>query len=163
MSYIKLFQLVRSPSHFTPSKKTQYIAPCFQFGFVTRQKLPSQPRELYCLRALSLLLVFWIACGGIGRLRGKQAPGWIISCSSMPDGHVAVTWRGNGKWHHYHSNTGTTFGVRAGFQRICHSTSRLPTGKTITLTSLAIRSTDNYFISDNVKLDTFVIIKSGDF
>lgn len=63
-------------------------------------------REIHCLLALSLLLVFWIACGGIGRLRGKRAPGWIISCSSTPDGHVAVTWRGNGKWHHYHCKTG---------------------------------------------------------
>lgn len=102
------------------------ISLCFSIWLLLpSQKLPSQPRVLHCLLALSLLLVFWIACGGIGRLRGKRAPGWIISCSSMPDGHVAVTWRGNGKWHHYHSNTGTTFGVRAGIQRICHTTSHL--------------------------------------
>ena len=69
---------------------------------------------------------------------GKEAPGWIISCSSMPDGHIAVTWRGNGKWHRYQGNIGTTFGVRAGFQCICHTASHLPTGKTIVPTSLAI-------------------------
>ena len=92
---------------------------------------------------------------------GKRAPGWIISCSSMPDGHVAVTWRGNGKWHHYHSNTGTTFGVRAGIQRICHTTSHLPTGKTITLTGLATHSMDNYFIWNGIILVIFVIISHG--
>lgn len=90
-----------------------------------------------------------------------QAPGWIISCSSMPDGHFAVTWTGNGKWHHYHSNTGTTFGVRAGFQCICHTTSHLPTGKTIMLTSLAIHSVDNYFICKGVILVIFVVISCG--
>lgn len=125
-------------------------SPCVFFFFILGFcHLPAaaitSPRLLCCLRALSLLLVFWIACGGIGRLRGKQKPGWIISCSSMPDGHVAVTCRGNGKWHHYHSNTGTTFGVRAGFQRICH-TSHLPTGKAIMLSSVGIHSRDNYFI-----------------
>lgn len=96
----------------------------------------SAPLSASIVIVISLLDCLW----RYRQAPGKQAPGWIISCSSMPDGHVAVTWRGNGKWHHYHSNTGTTFGVRAGFQRICHSTSHLPTGKTITLTSLAIHT-----------------------
>lgn len=48
--------------------------------------------------------------GGIGQLRGNRAPGRIIRCNSVPDRHSAVT--------HY---TGTTFGVRARLQRICHT------------------------------------------
>lgn len=89
---------------------------------------------------------------------GKQAWGWIISCCSMPDGHIAVTWRGNGKWHHYHSNTGTTFGVRAGYQRICHATRHLPTGKTKVLTSQKTHSMENDFICNSIILVRFVII-----
>lgn len=140
-------------------QKTELCVFCL--ASVTHQKLPSQPGVVHCLQALSLLLVFWIACGGIGRLRGKRAPGWIISCSSMPDGHIAVTWRGNGKWHHYHSNTGTTFGVRAWFQRICHTTSHLPTGKKRMPSSQAVHSVDNYFIRNDILLVGFVLISSG--
>lgn len=81
----------------------------------------------------------------------------------MPDGHIAVTWRGNGKWHHYHSNTGTTFSVRAGFQRICHTTRHLPTGKTIVLTSLETHSMENDFISNCIILVRFVTISCGVF
>lgn len=87
----------------------------------TRQEPPSHPRILGCLRALLLLLAFLDRLWRYREAVRRQAPGWIISCFSMPDGHVAVTWRGNGKWHRYHSNTGATFGVRAGFQRICHT------------------------------------------
>lgn len=41
---------------------------------------------------------------------GERAPGRIIRCPSVPDRHIAVT-----------HDTGTTFGARAGFQRICHT------------------------------------------
>lgn len=117
----------------------------------------SAPLSASIVIVISLLDCLW----RYRQAPGKQAPGWIISCSSMPDGHIAVTWRGNGKWHHYHSNTGTTFGVRAGFQRICHTTSHLPTGKTIMLTSLAIHSMDNYFIWNGIILVIFITISCG--
>lgn len=158
---VHLLELVQTANNSRYFTHLGNIARLFSLPPAACQKLPPQPRALHCVLALSLLLVFWIARGGIGRLRGKQAPGWIISCSLMPDGHIAVTWRGNGKWHHYHSNTGTTFGVRAGFQRICHTTSHLPTGKTIMLTSLATHSMDNYFIWNVIILVTFVVISCG--
>lgn len=143
ISYIKLFQLANTPRHFTRSKN---IALCFLFGFCQPPEAAittkSAPLSASIVIVISLLDCLW----RYRQAPGKQAPGWIISCSSTPDGHIAVTWRGNGKWHHYHSNTGTTFGVRAGFQRICHTTSHLPTGKTIMLTILATHSMDNYFI-----------------
>lgn len=57
-----------------------------------------------------LLAVIRLLDGGIGRLRVNRVPGWIIRCPSVPDRHGAVT--------HY---TGTSFGVRAGLQRICRA------------------------------------------
>lgn len=123
MSHIKMFQFANNLYYITRfgGGREGNTALCFYLASVTRQKLPSQPRVLHCLLALSLLLAFLDCPWRYRQAAWRQAPGWIISCSSMPDGHVAVTWRGNGKWHHYHSNTGTTFGVRAGFQRICHT------------------------------------------
>lgn len=118
----KLFQLANNPRRFTRSRKTQTKkALCFLFGFCHPPEAAittkSAPLSASIVTVISLLDCLW----RYRQAAGKQAPGWIISCSSMPDGHIAFTWRGNGKWHHYHSNTGTTFGVRAGFQRICHT------------------------------------------
>lgn len=57
-----------------------------------------------------LLAVIRLLDRGIGRLRVNRVPGWIIRCPSVPDQHGTVT--------HY---TGTSFGVRAGLQRICRT------------------------------------------
>lgn len=141
-SYFSLPTLLAASHIQNKIKKSSSVF--FYLASVTRQKPSSQPRVLHCLLALSLLLVFLDCLWRYRQAAGKQAPGWIISCSSMPDGHIAATWRGNGKWHHYHSNTGTTFGAGAGFQRICHTLVHLPTGKTIMCRSLRIHSVDNY-------------------
>lgn len=73
---------------------------------VKHEKLPSPPEML----PVSLLAVIRLLDGSIGRLRVNRVPGWIIRCPLVPDRHSTVT--------HY---AGTSFGVRAGLQRICRT------------------------------------------